>query len=266
MAKSQQIAQLQNLAKNVGLESMSVLYPNDFEWYMIALELADSNDNTIDYLTFPIMPNAITKTEPKRTNIKKTLGGITVYSDPTFTPQEINLSGSFGRNFKIMLNNKVSAQGLAYSIFNGKYSAYSVTERKGFGNFSMAGKLLYSMNIKTGYGVVKILQAMLDKSTAYDSAGRPFRLYFYNLAFGESYLVAVPPSGSQFLQDLGNNMIWNYNVTLMTLAPMEAIRNSGNVIKNRLLPSAIQQAVRIGAGELSRMTQQIREKAFEKYW
>ena len=50
----------------------------------------------------------------------------------------------------------------------------------------------------------------------------------------------------------------------MTLAPMEAIRNSGNVIKNRLLPSAIQQAVRIGAGELSRMTQQIREKAFEK--
>lgn len=49
---------------------------------------------------------------------------------------------------------------------------------------------------------MKILQAMASKSVGLDDKGKPLRLYFYNMALGESYLVAIPPSGVQFSQDL----------------------------------------------------------------
>ena len=41
-----------NMAKSIGGQALASLYPNDFEWYMVALELADSDDNTIDYAGF----------------------------------------------------------------------------------------------------------------------------------------------------------------------------------------------------------------------
>ena len=33
-----------NMAKSIGGQALASLYPNDFEWYMVALELADSDD------------------------------------------------------------------------------------------------------------------------------------------------------------------------------------------------------------------------------
>lgn len=52
-----------SMARSIGIEAVSRLYPNDFEVYMVALELTDSQDNMIDYLVFPVLPDAITKTE-----------------------------------------------------------------------------------------------------------------------------------------------------------------------------------------------------------
>ena len=153
-----------NMAKSIGGQALASLYPNDFEWYMVALELADSDDNTIDYLTFPIMPDSISKTEPTRTNIKKSMAGVTVLSTPSYSPQEINIKGSFGRQFKILINPKpdVSINSSSKSVSAGKYHLFDITKKSG----SISGLAFsnFNLNVKTGYGVMKILQAMASKS------------------------------------------------------------------------------------------------------
>jgi hypothetical protein len=68
-----------SLAKSIGTQALSSMYPNDFEWYMVAIELADSQEKTVDYLTFPIMPDSMSKTEYARTNLKKSLSVIFVF-------------------------------------------------------------------------------------------------------------------------------------------------------------------------------------------
>lgn len=252
-----------NMAKSIGGQALASLYPNDFEWYMVALELADSDDNTIDYLTFPIMPDSISKTEPTRTNIKKSMAGVTVLSTPSYSPQEINIKGSFGRQFKILINPKpdVSINSSSKSVSAGKCHLFDITKKSisglAFSNFNL--------NVKTGYGVMKILQAMASKSVGLDDKGKPLRLYFYNMALGESYLVAIPPSGVQFSQDLSKNMIWNYNLTLIALAPLEAVSNDDDdkSLLDKLLPSMIQTGVSEVASVVTDALQPVTETVLE---
>lgn len=249
-----------NMAKSIGIQALASLYPNDFEWYMVALELADSNDNTIDYLTFPIMPDSITKTESTRTNIKKSMAGVTVLSTPSYSPQEINIKGSFGRQFKILINPKpsVSIDASSKSVNAGKYHLFDITKESG----SISGLAFsnFNTNVKTGYGVMKILQAMISKSVGLDESGKPLRLYFYNMALGESYLVSIPPSGVQFSQDLSKNMVWNYNMTMIALAPLEAVSNKND---KSLLPSMIQTGVNEVASVVTDALQPVPETVLE---
>lgn len=258
------IDRVKEITKSIGGQALSSLYPNDFEWYMVSLELTDSKDNTIDYLTFPIMPDSITKTEPTRTNIKKSMAGVTVLSAPSYTPQEINLKGSFGRHFKILIDSQPSIKNNAFnmSVTAGKYSLMDI-KRKGRSISGIAFSN-YNMNVKTGYGVIKILQAMISKSVGLDESGHPFRLYFYNMALGESYLVSIPPSGVQFSQDLSRNMVWNYNITMMTLAPLEAVSNKDDkTLFNKLLPSMVQTGVSEVASGVSGILKSVSEKVLE---
>lgn len=253
-----------NMAKSIGGQALASLYPNDFEWYMVALELADSNDNTIDYLTFPIMPDSISKTEPTRTNIKKSMAGVTVLSTPSYSPQEINIKGSFGRQFKILINPKPSTKNNAASMSTnaGKYSLLDIKKK----DSSISGLAFssFNMNVKTGYGVMKILQAMISKSVGLDESGKPLRLYFYNMALGESYLVSIPPSGVQFSQDLSKNMVWNYNMTMIALAPLEAVSNKNDKsLLDKLLPSMIQTGVNEVASVVTDALQPVTETVLE---
>lgn len=244
MASNDTLRKVWDLQKRIGAKAAAALYPNDFEWYMVALELTDSQDNLIDYLTFPIMPDSITKTEPTRTNVKKSLSGITVLTNPSFTPQEINMKGSFGRNFKILLNTSTPIKGAAFSTTNGKYDLFQI-KKKASTTLSLK-KPGFDVGVKTGYGVMKILKAMANKSVGLGEDGKPLRLYFYNMALGESYLVVIPPSGVQFTQDVGKNMIWNYNLTMIAIAPLEAVANKKNLdsyLINGLASSTIQTGV-----------------------
>lgn len=252
-----------NMAKSIGGQALASLYPNDFEWYMVALELADSDDNTIDYLTFPIMPDSISKTEPTRTNIKKSMAGVTVLSTPSYSPQEINIKGSFGRQFKILINSKpdVSINSSSKSVSDGKYHLFDITKKSAISGLAFSN---FNLNVKTGYGVMKILQAMASKSVGLDDKGKPLRLYFYNMALGESYLVAIPPSGVQFSQDLSKNMIWNYNLTMIALAPLEAVSNKNDEkLLDKLLPSMIQTGVSEVASVVTDALQPVTETVLE---
>lgn len=252
-----------NMAKSIGSQTLASLYPNDFEWYMVALELADSSDNTIDYLTFPIMPDSITKTEPTRTNIKKSMAGVTVLSTPSFSPQEINIKGNFGRQFKILIDPKpsVNINSTNKSVKAGKYTLFDISKKSG----SISGLAFsnFNLNVKTGYGVLKILQAIANKSVGLDDKGKPFRLYFYNMALGESYLVAIPPSGVQFSQDLSKNMVWNYNLTMIALAPLEAVSSKNSKLLDKLLPSLIQTGVGEVASTVSSALKPVSETVLE---
>lgn len=237
-----------NLIQNLGRSVVATQYPDDFEYYMCSLELVNSRGNTIDFFTFPIMPDGINKIEPKRNTVRSTLGGLVVLSSPTAVTQTISLQGNFGRMFKILLSgNTPSLQGIAFSLSAGKKKLYQIQGK----NTSSLKGLPFDVGIKTGYGCVKILQSIIDKSNGVDETGKPLRLYFYNMAFGESYLVAVPPSGVSFTQNLQKNMIWEYNLNLSSIAPLEAVVGSTK-IKTTLLKACAADAIQKSVNGLAK--------------
>lgn len=251
-----------SLAKSVGLQAIATMMPHEFEWYMIALELATADNKTIDYLTFPIMPNSLSKVEQNRTSIKKSLSGVTVLQNSALPLGEIVLQGNFGRGFKnlVGINNDISAGALAYSMKAGKYDLYSLQEGS---NNKIPKVRTFNTAVKTGYGVIKMLQAILSKSVGHDNQGRPFRLFFYNMAFGESYQVVVPPNGTRFYQDISNNMIWNYDLRLTVVAPLDAVVKDSRKWKH-LSASAIQGSVDIVSSEVKNVVGDLGEKASMK--
>jgi hypothetical protein len=196
------------MLKDLGKSALSASYPNDIEYYLCAFELVNSTDNPEEsYFVFPVQPSAIQKSEPTRTNVKKSMSGITVLRNSSFVPQEINIKGNFGKNFKLLAD----LQGFAWGgtpINNGEF------------NFDTPS---FSTTSKTGYGCIKILQKILEDSQKLDSNGKPKKLYFYNLGFGESYLVIVPPSGMSFSQTEDQNMIWSYQVNMTILTSLSKL-------------------------------------------
>ena len=190
---------------------LSIKYPNDIEMYLIAFELTDSLGKTEQYFVFPIMPSQLQKVEQNRTNIKKSSSGTTVLMSQAFTPSEISLKGDFGRSFKFLANPK-----------NGEFS---------FGVFSNRSKDSVSTkfptfdgNVKSGYGCIKILQNMIQLSSKLDSRNKPRRLFMYNMALGESYMLAVNPGGLTISQTMETNMIWNYSLSAQIIANIEDLR------------------------------------------
>ena len=224
----------QSQVDQLGKSLLHAIYPNDFEVYMMALELTTADGDTIDYFAFPIMPESIQKTELKRTNIKKTSSGVTVLSSAAFTPEEIVIKGNFGRSFKIVLGREPSPQGVAFSIPAGKLR---LSEKRSIKTPD------FSLGVKTGYGATKILQSIINKSNGVGYDGRPFRLYFYNMALGESYLVAVPPTGLQLSMSQEKNMIWDYTLNLTTIAPLSlSFFDNNKTSLSRILSTSLIQS------------------------
>lgn len=240
-----------NMVQTVGRSVVSSFYPNDFEVYFCALELCNSDDETIDYFAFPINPSSIIKREPKKTLVQKTLSGTTVLFNPSFIPYELTLVGNFGRSFKMLVN----TPGLAYSlsttdsslgVSSGVYSLYQLNNKITSENGSLMSftSPSFDLNVKTGYGCIKILQAILSKSSGVDSTGKPLRLYFYNMALGENYQVVVPPNGFTLTQNQNKNMIWEYTINLTAIRPIEGSSKSNTrslILKT--LSSNVQQGV-----------------------
>ena len=91
---------------SLGKAAVNALFPNDFEYYMCAFELVDSDDNSLEYLVLPVMPSMISKSEPSVVSIKKTLAGISIITTSSFIPQDITIKGNFGRKFRILYTHK----------------------------------------------------------------------------------------------------------------------------------------------------------------
>ena len=227
------------LYQGIGRALMHQLYPNDFEYYMIALELVDGAGGTIDYFAFPVLPSAITKSENKRINIKKAYKSTLILTSTAYTPQDVSIKGNFGRGFKILIGAKEILSGLAFSTKAGIYELNQTAPIPQFSQF-----------VKTGYGAIKLLQSIVHKSDGSDSNG-PYRLYFYNFALGESYLVVVPAKALTLEQNDSNmNMIWNYTLNLTTIAPLDLIKSAVSVTSNtRILQTNVMQSNINSAGQ-----------------
>ncbi len=210
-----------DLLHTVGKQALNILFPNDFEYYMIAFELVDSKGRTIDYLTFPILPDSFQEVKNERTTIKESAGGITSIGTSRFIPRDITIRGNFGRSFKFLINDvDFSFTGLRFSTMKGIY------KKEDMNNNSLSlPKLPFSAKIKTGYGVLKILESIIDKANSVDSNNEPMLLYFYNPMLGNSYL--VEPRNLTFDMDKSSNMIWNYNLSMTAIGPVNALNPNG---------------------------------------
>jgi hypothetical protein len=209
MTQQDALNSYRGMLTTIGKIGAQALFPNDFEVYFTAFELVDTANQTVDYFAFPLNPNSITETHPQLTNIKKTAGGITTLSTPTFVPKDIVLNGNFGRKFKVLLGQE---QGLA--AFSGLLSS-------GPGGI-LSDKTDYSKSIKTGFGCMKVLERIITRAQSLDARNDSYSLYFYNLSLGNSYL--VKPISLTFSQNSENNMIWQYALTLKALAPLDQIK------------------------------------------
>lgn len=224
---SPSLQRYRDLLGSLGRPAVSALFPKDFEVYMMALEVVNSKGETLEYLSFPVLPEQFNKNEPELTNIKKTAGGLVSLTSPTFVPEEITLSGTFGRTFKVLVGREI----IDFKAFSRSVDVVSAVK---------TAVKSFDAKIKTGYGCTKILQAICDLSTQVDETGVPNKLYFYNQALGEAHLVEKTNLSLRQNRDSSNQM-WSYSLTLRTLAPANEITGTDPSSFKRLLQAGLQQ-------------------------
>lgn len=215
-------------SKPLGAEDLHLQHPNEIEYYACAFELINSKGDTEKFFSFPVMPNSITINKTSNTNISKTIAGVVVSSNPTFVPFDINLSGNFGRRFRRILKTpKTEAPKKKLSKTS---TGTRVSKEFGTGQIdyvlngvTVSGKAnMFSTDYKTGYGNMKILEALIEKSQSSDENYRPYKLIFYNLSFNQRYMVEV--TGITFTQTKELNRIWQYSMNLKVVAPADSIK------------------------------------------
>lgn len=225
---------IENIAKKVGQitkfsgkEYLNNLYPEEFENYIIALELLDEKNNTLQYFIFPINPSSLDESKNRTVNIKQTLGGLAVLNSPAFVPVPVILSGNFGRKLKVVLGEKTEDLVSSFKAED-KFSWQSVG--KGVRN-------IFDKRVKSGYGCVKILEEICMSSFSMRD-GQRRKLILHNLALGNSYV--VKPISFKAAQTQETNMVWNYSLQLMGIAPLSAIKTPEEDAKihNRLVADA----------------------------
>lgn len=208
MIVTQEAEKLISLIKDVGNGVAHIMHPNEHPYYMVAFELTTWDNQTIDYLAFPVMPSEISVEDSSNTTIKKTLNGVVSTSLSGFTPRNISISGNFGRGFIFLLNNEtISLKASRYSTRAGVYEM-SDTAKPVKSN-------VFNTQIKEGYGCFKVLQSIIRKSNEMDETA-PFKLYFYNMALNEHYLVKADKMRS--FQNLDKNFNWQYNIQMTAIA------------------------------------------------
>lgn len=198
-----------------GRAQLNAQFPNDFEYYLCALEIVNANNDNdvLEYFVFPVMPSTISIQHAKLKNVTKTSGGIVVLENNTFIPNDMQITGNFGRKFRTIAasDNNPAANTLPFHLST--QNAKSVLEKVGLGNVTVPS---FSARVKTGYGAVKLLENMFDRASNVKD-GAPVKMFFYNFAYNAHYL--VEPLNFNVTQSEQNNMIWEYNMSFKLIAP-----------------------------------------------
>lgn len=207
-----------------GRVALASKYPDDFEYYGMQFELQNSQGVVKDSLYFPVMPNQIAETCVDSVNVKKSSTAIVVLTNTTFPIRQINIAGTFGRKAKIL-------------IVDVPKKNQSPTE--------IGSAPQFSTKIKTGFGLLKVLERIIKKSVTADEYGQPHFLFLYNFALGNHYLVEV--SDYAFNMSMENNMLWNYQLDLKAVATADQANNriggNQNSLAKRMMIDAINKNV-----------------------
>ena len=205
-------SEAKTLLRDLGRAGANALFPNDFEYYLVSMELVDSRGKTVDMLTWPVNPSSFNQSNPEITKIKKTAGGVTSLSSESFVPKKITMSGTFGRKFRLLLGSfsvgDIIAQG--NSIGGVPNSAVSTGARE------------FNVQVKNGYGTMKKVEKLCLLSNQLDKYNQPYKLYFYNLMNNGNFLVEVSDF-SMSQNESSSNMLWNYSLSLTGVAPIDQI-------------------------------------------
>lgn len=238
-------AQYIDHVRQFGKGALSALYPNDFTYSFLAIELVDSQGNIVDYFSWPVLPQEIVETHNETaTIIRKSIGGVHVSKNSTFVPRQINIRGTFGRSFKILLGQtKVEFAGFGFSMSNGKFKISNP-------NFLSGDVPNFSTFAKTGYGCIKMLESMKDKSKQLDQFGKPHGLYLYNPILGNNYQVEVM-NFRHWQDENAYNMLPAYSMQLTATADLSSIfgRINGTTFRNITFGS-LQKAANSVASQL----------------
>lgn len=248
--------QVEDILKTTGRSFLSLTFSRDFEVYFISLELTNIKGEMIDFFSFPVMVDSISKKEVYTSNIKKTFSGVRVIRGEAFTPQEIVLRGSFGRSFKILGGNEL------VDVFGSSARASISTEEDQLYNQGVLSNI-----VKTGYGCTKYLQGIIERSRIFDKFDGwgensfPRLLKLYNHTLGEYYY--VEPQQVQFEQNLGSNMIWNYNLVFTITRKVDfnegTYKEKTSKLNNPVIKSAISSVVSsIGKSTVSEISDVMR--------
>lgn len=210
----------------IGKVGLNISHPKEFELYLCALELTDENYNTLQYFVFPVMPTTMDETQTFMSNVKKTLGGVTVLNTPTFIPRDITLAGTFGRKFRVLL-------GQDYTEFLSSFK--TIDNNLTIGSLLNGITQVFDDRIKTGYGCLKILEEIINSANIVDDLGSR-RLILHNPAVGNSYL--IKPQSLKLSQSQETNMIWSYSISMKAVASLEHIMTSDKLQEQRVRLSA----------------------------
>lgn len=221
MAIESIIRKRDSLLTTIGKVGLNISHPKEFELYLCALELTDEVFNTLQYFVFPVMPTTMDETQTFNTNIKKTLGGVTVLSTPTFIPRDIVLAGTFGRKFRVLLGDDYTEFISSFKTTDGELTFQSIYN---------GVKQIFDERVKTGYGCVKILEEIINSANIVDELGSR-RLILHNPAIGNSYL--IKPSSLKLSQNQETNMIWSYSLSMKAIASLEHIIESDKLEEQR---------------------------------
>lgn len=202
----------------------NAIYPNEFEYYALTLELVNSVGATVEFLTFPVMPESMAYDDMKVANIQKTLGGISSIDNDSYTPKTVDINGTFGKRFKLLLKPSEKVTGFEQvdtSNFVRSFDAGQVAIKKP----------VFDERLKSGFGATKLLEKIISMSSLLDEYGEPYRLYLYNPVLGHNFVVKC--TRFQLNMDRSTNTMWRYTVQLTVIAPLDAVVEA-DVIKNSL--------------------------------
>lgn len=208
------ISQTLDAALTIGKAAIHAVMPDDYEYYLCSLTLYNYKMEKEGFLSFTVMPDNIVENNTPIQNIVKTHAGMVTVFNPTFSPIDINMSGTFGRKFRLLSDYQDPMQG-----------------KSGFFGLNFGKIANVNIGMKSGYGMIKILEHILKKSNQLDENRKPYFLIFDNYSFNTSYIVT--PTNFSFQQSLETNMIWHYNVSLRATGnkPTNAKSEMGNLLK-----------------------------------
>lgn len=192
-----------------GRAAVHAMYPNNYEYYLCTLELIDKDKNLEGLLSFLVMPNSITETKTPLMNVQKTNSAVVTTYNNSFTPRDISIQGTFGRKIRLLLGQK--------EVF-GRNENNNLSGL----NFGLNKIGIDPILIKTGYGMIKMLEKMIDKSHSKDDDKEHF-LVFTNYSLNHSYVVECLQFSES--QSIDNNMIWYYSMELKAVANANTINN-----------------------------------------